>query len=419
MNALDANNESAAAMSPWRLVEFRLLLGGQVVSLFGDRVLALVLGIWVKELTGSSALAGLVFFAYGLPVLAAPLTGWLVDRFSRRTVSITAQAAGAVYLLPLLLVGSASQVWIVFAVTICYGAGGAVFNAARGALLADMLPAPVRPRANAIIVSSGQVMTIIGPLIGAGLYSWHGATTVILIDIASFALSAALLWFLPEPDREAPPSQNLFTESLAGLRFLLSTTVMLRTSLALAILFAAIGVFEPVIFQVVTLGLDKPAAFVSVLLFTQGIGAAVLGALTGRLVGRLGPLAAMKMAAAGCAASTILFAVPSTPVVVFACIALGGAFALLSVSVMTYLQDVAPSAQRGRVMAAANMLMMLPQTLFIAIGSGLVAAAPFRAIILGMTCAAAAAFLVAPRRQSFAPSDTDPSLQRPGSDVTH
>lgn len=82
--------------SPWRLTDFRFLLFGDVVSVLGDRVLALVLGIWVKQLTGSSAQAGLVFFAYGLASIAAPLTGWLVDRFSSRTVCISAQVSGVI-----------------------------------------------------------------------------------------------------------------------------------------------------------------------------------------------------------------------------------------------------------------------------------------------------------------------------------
>jgi hypothetical protein len=38
----------------------RLFLGGQIVSMFGDWALVLVLGIWAKALTGSSAQAGLI-----------------------------------------------------------------------------------------------------------------------------------------------------------------------------------------------------------------------------------------------------------------------------------------------------------------------------------------------------------------------
>jgi hypothetical protein len=51
----------------------RLLLTGETLSLLGDRAMFLALGIWVKSLTGSSAEAGLVFFAYALPGLLAPL----------------------------------------------------------------------------------------------------------------------------------------------------------------------------------------------------------------------------------------------------------------------------------------------------------------------------------------------------------
>ena len=53
----------------------RLLLAGQSLSLLGDRAMFLALGVWVKSLTGSSAAAGLVFFAYGLPGLTAPAAG--------------------------------------------------------------------------------------------------------------------------------------------------------------------------------------------------------------------------------------------------------------------------------------------------------------------------------------------------------
>ena len=51
---------------------FRRLLIGNSVSSFGDSALYLSLGIWAKDLTGSNAAAGAVFFALGLPILFAP-----------------------------------------------------------------------------------------------------------------------------------------------------------------------------------------------------------------------------------------------------------------------------------------------------------------------------------------------------------
>jgi hypothetical protein len=47
-------------------------MAGQSLSSFGDSAVYLSLAIWAKDLTGSNAAAGAVFFALGLPVLFAP-----------------------------------------------------------------------------------------------------------------------------------------------------------------------------------------------------------------------------------------------------------------------------------------------------------------------------------------------------------
>jgi MFS family permease len=66
----------------------RLLVGGQTLSAFGDWAMFIVLAIWMKTLTGSSARAGLVFFVLGLGSLAGPLGGLLADRLRRRPLMI-------------------------------------------------------------------------------------------------------------------------------------------------------------------------------------------------------------------------------------------------------------------------------------------------------------------------------------------
>ena len=66
----------------------RLLLAGQTLSAFGDWAMLIVLAVWMKSLTGSSALAGLVFFVFAAGSLLAPLGGLLADRVSRRPLMI-------------------------------------------------------------------------------------------------------------------------------------------------------------------------------------------------------------------------------------------------------------------------------------------------------------------------------------------
>ena len=52
--------------------DFRLLFAGHVTSLFGDRALFVVLGIWALELTGSTG-AGSVAFAFLAVAASSPL----------------------------------------------------------------------------------------------------------------------------------------------------------------------------------------------------------------------------------------------------------------------------------------------------------------------------------------------------------
>ena len=58
----------------------RIFLFGWSLSSFGDSAMFLVLGIWAKDLTGSNAAAGLVFFVLTLPSFLAPIAGLWVDR---------------------------------------------------------------------------------------------------------------------------------------------------------------------------------------------------------------------------------------------------------------------------------------------------------------------------------------------------
>jgi len=100
----------------FRYRQARRYLIGQSVSLFGDMTMWLAMGIWVKTLTGSNAAAGLTFFFFALPQLAAPLAGVLVDRFARRSVMIWANLATGVIVLGLLGVHGRGQVWLIYLV---------------------------------------------------------------------------------------------------------------------------------------------------------------------------------------------------------------------------------------------------------------------------------------------------------------
>jgi MFS family permease len=99
-----------------RIADLRRYLAGQVLSLFGDSALLIVLAIWAKQLTHSSAAAGLVLFAVVAPSLLTPLAGVLVDRVRRRPLLVVVNVLSAIAVLPLLFVHDAGDVWILYVV---------------------------------------------------------------------------------------------------------------------------------------------------------------------------------------------------------------------------------------------------------------------------------------------------------------
>src|SRR5215471_16889656 len=104
--------------SLFRHRDARLFLLGQTVSMFGDRALYLALGIWVKQLTGSNAAAGMVFFLLVVPTLVAPLAGLVVDRVRRRPLMIAADVIVAGAVLALVFVHDRGDLWLIYTVTL-------------------------------------------------------------------------------------------------------------------------------------------------------------------------------------------------------------------------------------------------------------------------------------------------------------
>ena len=102
----------------------RVLLVGQTVNMFGNTAMTIVLGIWVKNLTGSSGAAGLIFMLIAATAFLAPVTGTLVDRFPRRPLLIVNDTLTGAVMALLLLVHDRNELWLIYVVTGAYGISG-------------------------------------------------------------------------------------------------------------------------------------------------------------------------------------------------------------------------------------------------------------------------------------------------------
>jgi MFS family permease len=384
-------------LAAFRQRGFPLLYSGLLASMVGDSLMLIVLAVWVKDLTGSNGAAGATFFWLAVPSLAAPLLGLLVDRLRRRTVLIWGNIASALAVLPLLLVHTRADVWIVYAVALLYGVSFVALPAALNGLLKEMVPDDVLVDANASLSTSREALRLVGPLVGAGLYTVIGGAGVAVIDAVTFlvaALSVAVLSVSELPPARATGSWG--TEVMAGVFHLLRDPLLKPAVLATGTALLVIGFMESAVFAMVD-AFNRPASYVGVIVSVQGVGAVAGGLSSARLIKLMGEVMTVASSLVAFAAGLALCAVSPYLSVVFAgVVVLGFALPVFIVAFNTLLQRRTPHHLMGRVSTAADVILGTPQALSIAVGALLVSVISYRSMY--WICAAviwgSAAYLV-------------------------
>jgi MFS family permease len=383
--------------------DVRLLLAGQTLSAFGDWAMLIVFAIWMKSLTGSSALAGLTFFVFAAGSLLAPLGGLLADRVRRRPLMIVSDAVLGGIVLLLLLVHDRSDAWLIYAVAFAYGALGTVFYPARAALLKVMLPEELLAPANGALTSVREGLRIVAPLAGAGLYTLLGGGAVAVLDSATFAASVFFLARMRVHEEKPAPSEHDFLrEVTAGMRHVWETLPLRQVVLGVAVALLVVGFAETLIFSVIAALGQKPSFF-GVFATIQGVGSIAGGLTAALLLRRLGEVRLVGVGLALFAVADLCLVVPSLGVVLAAGPVAGVGVAWAIVGFSTALQTRTPLAIQGRVSAAADLTLSVAQTVSIGVGALLSTLVDYRILfgVMAMVVLASSGYLLT-RRESVA-----------------
>lgn len=198
----NARNEDANAHGPekslslWKNRNFVLLWTAGIITWLGNWMLVVALPTYVYHLTGSALATGTTFIVQTLPgLLFGSVAGVLVDRWDRRRTVIMADLARTVVFLPILLVHSAHNLWLIYAAVLVEAVIAQFFNPAQSALLPHVVAKEQLAEANARNGIGFGLALLIGPIIGGILYTVFGFSAVLLIDCASFLVSGLLSAF--------------------------------------------------------------------------------------------------------------------------------------------------------------------------------------------------------------------------------
>jgi MFS family permease len=379
----------------------RLLVAGQTLSSFGDWAMWIVLAVWMKSLTGSSARAGLVFFVLGLGnLVAGPLGGLLADRLRRRPLMIATDCTLGVSVLVLLFLHDKGEAWLIYLVALLYGVGGSVFFPARSALLRVMLPDDLLADANGALSSIQQGLRIVAPPVGAALFAAFGGGTVAVLDSATFAGSALLMSrmqvFEQTPE---PPEHHFLRELTAGIEHVWRTLPLRQIVTGATIALLVVGFAETLIFSVIA-HLGKNPSFFGVFAALQGVGSIAGGLTAAYVVRRIGDVRCVGIGLGIFGIGDLLLVVNSLPVVLVGFFIAGVGIIWAIVAFTTALQTRTPLAIQGRVSSAADMSLSVAQTVSIATGAALSTVVDYRVLLVVMAgVVVASAVYLATRRQ--------------------
>jgi predicted MFS family arabinose efflux permease len=374
---------------------FQLLIFGQTLSTLGDRALIIAFGIWIKELTGSNAAAGGAFFFVAFPFLFAPFAGVVIDRFPRRQVFIVANLAMACVMLLSLLVHNADDIWLLYAITFCYGASGVVITATQSALVTSIVDKSDLPDANGLFQASIDGVKLLAPLIGAALFTLLGGRVIALLDAITFIVAAVCVWRISAPGdkRHVQGALALREELLSGLRHVFRTPSLRGVVLALGASLLVAGFSQTLIFSIVDDGLHRAPAFIGVLSSAQGAGAVGAGLVAGAVARHISDIRLVMAGIAGLTAASALYLLPYVVPVVIGAALFGAGICWTTVGVITATQRRTPADLQGRALSSSMGIVSTPQTVSIALGAGLSLVVDYRVLIVLMAVVTAACAL--------------------------
>jgi MFS family permease len=265
--------------------EFRFLWLGQVVSQMGDWFDMIAVYTIALRLTGSSRSVALIMVARFLPsVVMGPLSGVVADRFSRRSIMITADLLRAIVVLGFLLVRRPDQMWLVYVLTVFQLAFSAFFEPAKTAAIPSIVSDRELVSANAIASVTWSAMLTIGAAIGGLVAGWFGTNAAFILDSLTFVASALLIASVTFPKRPLRAKAKLtigkalgITDTLEGARYVKNRSrvfayLMVKPAWGMGGgILTLLAVFGQRVFPIA----GKTATGIGVLFTARGIGTAV------------------------------------------------------------------------------------------------------------------------------------------------
>jgi MFS family permease len=384
--------------------EFRALSVAYVLSMGGDRLALVGLTLLVYGRSKSPLLAAVTFAAGFLPYLVGGMfLSGLADRLPRRTVMVACDLIRCVLVLAMLAPGVPLTVMIalLYAVTLLQPP----FDAARSAIVRDVVAKEEYPLAMAVNATTARTMLVAGAAAGGLVVAVFGARPALAADAATFIASALLIRFGVHARPAAATSEGASSplgQLAEGIRLVFGDR-QLRMLISLAWLAAFYEVPEGIAAPYAA-SLRGGAVAAGLILATSQLGAVISTPLFTK---KIGPLTRLKwmgpMAALTCGILAVTVFRPDL-IISMALFAVSNSFATYQIAANTAFVERVPNEKRGQAFGLANAGLLVGQGLsFMVAGAAAEVVPPSTVIALSGGIGALIAFGLALRWRGMSP----------------
>ncbi len=217
---------------------FRRLWLAQSISNFGDWFGLLALYAVIARYSDSELLLGLIIITKMLSLaFFSPIAGYITDRFNRRRLMIVCDVLRAAAIAGIILVQSASMLWLAYVLTAVQMMLSAVFEPAKTSSIPNVTTEEELVNANILSMATWSVIFTTGMALGGFATEWLGTDAVFVLDAFSYLLSAWFIYRAAVPQTEMSAEEKHRTRNpLKGIRegfgHLLSNPHILRPTIA-------------------------------------------------------------------------------------------------------------------------------------------------------------------------------------------
>jgi MFS family permease len=183
-------------LSVLRSRDFRILWLSQSVSILGDGLVVVAVGLFVTRLTGNPSDVGAVLASYMIPLVLLLLVGGVVaDRLPRQVVMVVSDSIRAVLhgTLALLITTGTVRIWHMVVIGLLFGTSQAFFQPAFTGLVPQTVPEQEIQSAQALGGVSRELASFVSPAVATALVFSVGGAAAFGLDAVTFLISAVAL----------------------------------------------------------------------------------------------------------------------------------------------------------------------------------------------------------------------------------